>query len=181
MATFQNIGPRLQAKLTKSLSILPTVLGNEAVNWTKDNFRRQGYPGNGFQAWKARSSNAKRNSGRALLIDSGRLSRSPRIMNTGPLQVDIGTDVPYARAHNQGVNTVVTVKSYQRNKFGTVKLSTGKTGQFRTKKSIVGKGTVKSHQRRMNLPKRQFIGASPVLASILRRKAIIHIGRELKN
>lgn len=180
MATFQNIGPRLQAKFTRSLGTLPTVLGNEAVNWTKDNFRRQGYPGNGFQVWRARSAKAKRNSGRAILIDSGRLSRSPRIINTGPLRVEFGTDVPYAKAHNQGVNTVVTVKSYQRNKFGTVRLATGKTGVFRTKKDIVGRGTVKSHQRRMNLPRRQFIGASPVLASILRRKAIIHIGRELK-
>lgn len=180
MATFENISGKLQAKLMSSLSTLPTVLGNEGVNWVKDNFRRQGYPDKGFTSWPQRKANAKRNAGRAILIDSGRLSRSARIMNTGPLRVDIGIDTPYARAHNEGVSKTVTVKSYKRNIIGSVRLATGYNGKFRTKRSITGRGDVKTHQRKMNLPRRQFIGASQVLASILRRKAIIHIGRDLK-
>lgn len=179
MATFNNIGQLLQVRLQKSLTGLPTVLGNEAVTWTKQNFRRQGYPDKGFKAWKPRR-NAKRNAGRAILISSGRLSRSPRILSTGPLRVDIGTDVPYARAHNYGSNETVTVKAHKRAKLGTVMHSTGKSGQFKKSKGITGYSQVKSHTRKMNLPKRQFIGASAVLASILRRKAVIHIGRELK-
>lgn len=180
MATFQNIEIILNAKLQRSLSGLPTVLGNEGVNWVKDNFRRQGYPDKGFTTWKPRKANAKRNAGRGLLIDSSRLSRSPRIMSTGPLRVDIGTDVPYARAHNEGFTGVVTVRSHNRAKLGNIRMSTGRTGQFRNKRGIVGTTVVKSHQRRMNLPRRQFIGKSMILASILRKKAIVHIGRELK-
>lgn len=180
MATLSNLEALLQKKLQTSLEALPTILGNEGVIWIKQNFRRQGYPGAAFVLWPARSANAKRNKGRALLIDSGRLSRSPRIMNTGTLRVEIGTDVPYAKAHNEGVNKMVTVKSHNRNIIGTVKLSTGKTGQFRTKKTITGRGTVKSYNRHMRLPQRQFAGPSPVLKSILTRKAIVHIGRELK-
>lgn len=180
MATFQTIAPLLNAKLQRSLSTLPTVLGNEGVNWIKDNFRRQGYPDKSFTAWKPRAANAKRNKGRGILIDTGRLSRSPRIMATGPLRVDIGTDVPYAKAHNDGFFGVVTVKSHSRAKIGKIRMSSGKTGEFRTKRGITGTVQVKSHQRRMNLPRRRFAGASPILASILRKKAIVHIGRDLK-
>ncbi len=180
MATFQTIEPLLTGKLQRSISTLPPILGNEAVNWVKDNFRRQGYPDKSFTAWKPRAANAKRNAGRGILINTGRLSRSPRIMSTGVNRVDIGVDVPYAKAHNDGYTGVVTVKSHSRAKIGNIKMSSGKTGEFRTKRGITGSTQVKSHQRKMNLPRRRFIGASPILASILRRKAIVHIGRELK-
>lgn len=180
MATLGNIDKILQAKLQKSLGTLPTVLVNEAVNWTKENFRRQGFPGSSFQSWPARKNNGKA-TGRGILIKSGRLSRSPRMISTGPLRATFGTDVPYAAAHNNGFRGTVNVKAHKRNKIGTIRVSTGKTGQpFKNKKSIVGRGDVKAHQRQMNLPRRRFIGYSPVLQSILRRKAIVHIARDLK-
>lgn len=180
MATLNNIEQILQAKLKKALNSLPTVLVNDAVNWTKDNFDKQGFPGKTFEPWKQRANG--KDPGRKILIGPGssRLKRSIRIVSTGPLKASFGTDTPYAAAHNNGFKGTVNVKSHQRNKIGTIKVSSGKTGKFNTKKTIVGKGTVKAHQRHMNLPRRRFIGYSPVLQSILRRKALIHIGRELK-
>jgi phage gpG-like protein len=181
MANLNDIQPLLQQRLQKAVTTLPDVLGNEAVIWIKQNFRRQGYPGESFQAWKPRKANARRNKGRGILIDSSRLSRSPRKMRVGPLRVDVGTDVPYAKAHNDGVDQMVTVRSHQRNKIGNIKVSTGKSGQpFKNKKGITGTSNVRSHQRHMRLPQRRFIGASPVLASILRRKAIIHLAKNTK-
>ena len=181
MASLNNIQQVLQAKIQRSISGLPVVLVNEAVTWTKQNFRRQGWPGAGFTPWKQRKANSRRNAGRGILIDSGRLSRSPRMIRISGLRGEFGTDVPYASAHNNGFIGTVNVKSHKRNKIGTVKVSTGKAGQqFKTKKTITGVGNVKAHQRRMNLPRRRFIGYSPVLHSILRKKAIVHLGRELK-
>ncbi len=184
MATINNFTPMLKQRLEKAVNGLPPVLGTEAVNWVKDNFRRQGYPDKGgLQPWPPRAANSRRNKGRALLVGQppGRLHRSPRILRRTGLRVDVGTDVPYAAAHNQGVNKVVTVAAHRRNKIGKVKVSTGKSGQkFRTKNAVVGRGNVRSHQRRMNLPRRQFIGASTILTSILRRRAIVHLGREMK-
>lgn len=180
MATLNNIERILQQRLQAALTRLPTVLGNEGVNWIKDNFRkRQGWPGNGFEAWKPRKANARRNAGRGILIDSGRLSRSPRIISTAPLLVNIGTDVPYAKAHNEGVDKVVSIGAHTRAKIGTVKLSTGQTGKYRKKRTITGTTQVKAHQRRMRLPKRQFAGNSPVLQSILTRKAVLEVAKEL--
>lgn len=182
MASLNNIEQILQQKLQKAVSELPTVLVNEAVNWTKNNFTRQGFPGKSFDRWRARKQSAARNQGRAILIDTGRLKRSIRKIATGPLQATFGTDVPYARAHNYGFKGTVNVKAHKRATIGTIKVSTGKSDQpFQKKKTITGYGTVKAHQRKMNLPQRRFIGYSPVLQSILRRKAIIHISRILKS
>ena len=181
MASLNDIEKILQRKLQKALNSLPTVLVNEAVNWTKDNFSRQGFPTESFQSWPPRKDN-KKSAGRAILVKTGRLKRSVRMISTGPLRATFGTEVPYARAQNDGFHGMVTVATHQRNKIGTIKMSTGKSNQkFKTKKTIVGRGTVKSHQRNMNLPRRRFIGNSPVLRSILRKKAIVHIGRELKS
>ncbi|MGQ0740204.1 MAG: phage virion morphogenesis protein [Bacteroidota bacterium] len=175
MATLNNIGPILQQKLQKAVRDLPAILVTEAVAWTKDNFTRQGWPGNSFQRWKARSPGTKRNRGRAILIDTGYLKRSIRKIATGPLSATFGTDAPYARAHNSGFRGTVNVKAHRRVKMGmTVR-------GMQKQKTVVGSGTVKAHQKRMNLPQRRFIGYSPVLQSILRRKAAIHIGRTLKS
>ena len=182
MATLNNIEQILQQKLQKAVSELPTVLVNEAVNWTKNNFTRQGWPGNGFQRWAARKPGSARNKGRAILVDTGYLKRSIRKISVAPLQATFGTDAPYARAHNDGFKGTVNVGAHRRATIGTIKVSTGKTGQpFQKKKTITGYGQVKAHQRKMNLPRRRFIGYSPVLQSILRRKAIVHIGRILKS
>lgn len=181
MAQLNDIEKILQQKLKKAVSKLPTVLVNEAVNWTKDNFDRQGFPGSSFQKWKERKANAARNKGRAILVDTARLKRSIRKIEVAPLQATFGTNVPYARAHNYGFKGTVNVRQHRRAKIGNIKVSTGRSDKpFKTKKSITGFGSVRAHQRRMNLPQRRFIGYSPVLASILRRKAIIVIGRELK-
>ena len=180
MASLQNIETLLQQRLQKALGELPLVVGNEAVNWVKQNFRRQGYPDRSLTPWKPRKANSRRNAGRGILIGTGRLSRSTRIISTARLQVNIGTDVPYAKAHNEGVDKVVTVKSHSRKKTGNIRISSGRTGEFKTKKGIVGSTIVKAHQRSMHLPKRQFIGNSQILQNILTRKAIVHVGRQLK-
>lgn len=182
MATLNNIDKILQAKLQRAISRLPALLVNEAVNWSKNNFTRQGFPGKSFERWPARKAGSKRNAGRALLVNTARLKRSIRPISTGNLRASFGTDVPYARAHNYGFKGTVNVKQHKRAKFGTIRVSTGKSAQpFKNKRTITGTGTVKAHQRKMNLPRRRFIGYSPVLQSILRHKAIIVIGRELKS
>lgn len=175
MATLNNLEGILKAKMQKAVTGLPTVLVNDAVNWTKDNFSRQGFPGKSFDKWKARDPRSDRNKGRAILIDTGYLKRSIKKIHTGPLSASFGTSAPYARAHNDGFRGTVNVKAHNRVKMGMTVRGMEK------KKTITGLGNVKAHQRKMNLPRRRFIGYSPVLQSILRRRAIVHIGRILKS
>jgi phage gpG-like protein len=175
MATLNDLGPLLQRKLEKAVRQLPEVLVGEAVTWTRENFTRQGWPGRSFQKWKQRQPGAVRNRGRSILINTGSLKRSIRKIATGPLSASFGTDVPYAKAHNSGFKGTLNVKAHSR-----VKRAMTVRGMEK-KRTVVGVGKVKAHQRRMNLPQRRFIGYSPVLQSILRRKAAVHIGRTLKS
>ena len=161
----------------------PGMLGNDAVNFFLDRFRYQNWLGNTTEPWKARKAVTRwgktpRNNGRALLIDSGRLRRSIRITSVHAMQVTIGTDVPYAKAHNEGMRLglIQQVKQHERKKtkLGIVKTTHLKTrtkiqyGRMDTGDRIV----VHAHTRRIdqNIPRRQFMGNSPVLAKQLQRR-----------
>lgn len=143
---------------------LPLIVGNEAVNFTLDNFRLQGFMGNTFQPWLSRKQGWRKDKrkGRNILIDSGRLRRSIRITQLGPAHVAIGTDVKYARAHNEGLRMgiIQSVHGYTR-----------RNGSF-----------VTQHTRRIdqNIPKRQFMGDSQYLRARLKRVVMAEFMREIR-
>lgn len=182
MANLNNIGDVLKKKLEKAVSELPTILANEAVNFTKDRFTKQGWQEETLQPWQKRKSNAPRNKGRAILIDTGRLKRSIRIISTSALRAEFGSvGVPYAAAHNYGFHGTVTVKAHNRKRIGNIKVSSGKTGKTDTKKGVTGTSQVRSFQRRMNLPQRKFLGNSIFLHRQLQRIAALHIARTINS
>jgi phage gpG-like protein len=93
---------------------LPKMMGKMMLLETSDNFRRQGYEDEqgAVHDWAPRQkgNGRKRNDGgrdrrfkrRAILVQSGRLRRSPRIISTTPQSVTVGTDVPYAQRLQEG-------------------------------------------------------------------------------
>lgn len=124
---------------------LTRIIGNEAVNFYKKSWSRQGFIENSrVEKWAPRKQGKRRNT-RAILVKSGRLRRSVRITRINPLMVSVGSDVPYAKIHNEGgvINKTVRVRGHLRN---------GKSGRY----------AVKFHSRKMNLtmPKRKFMGQS---------------------
>lgn len=119
-------------RLQRTLTNLPRQVGVLVVGETKANFRRQAFDG---QAWPKRKSNAQRDTGRNLLIDSGVLRRSIRSEAQGR-RVTIFSDVPYAKVHNDG---------------GSVKKRTSKRSGYKSKRK--GGAT-------FQMPKRQFLGDS---------------------
>lgn len=166
---------RYERHFKKVLQYAPGMLGNDAVNFFLDNFKRQGWLGNSIEPWRKRSPKAKRNRGRAILVDTGRLRRSIRIIQASGGVVRIGSDVPYAKAHNEGFRGVVNVKAHTRNRYGKFKEGSGKftkKGKERMKSvtRVTGSGQVKAHTRKMNMPKRQFMGNSPYLTRLLQRR-----------
>lgn len=145
---------------------LPGVLGTVAVNYFKDSFRRQGWRDRNLVPWAKRKDGSKRNKGRALLVQSGRLRNSIRLQTANIKQIVIATSVPYAEAHNEGVNRSVTVKAHNRHSYTKVKetYTTRKgTTRNRTMRKQGGEYAVKSHQRKMNMPQRQFMGDSEIM------------------
>ena len=182
-----NIFPlnKVEAHFKQALQYLPGMLGNDAVNFFLDNFKRQGWIGTSIEPWRQRSSKAKRNKGRAILIQSGRLRRSIRITGITGGTVAIGTDVPYARAHNEGFTGIVNVKAHSRNRFTKEKLGSGKftkSGKERMKtvQRISGSGMVKAHTRKVNIVRRQFMGESPYLTKILQPRITAELMKGLR-
>lgn len=154
----------LERKFRKTMTRMPIIVGNEAVNFTLDNFMRQGFLGNTFQRWLSRKQGWKKDnrSRRNVLINTGRLRRSIRIVRTTTNMVVIGSDVPYARAHNEGsrLGVIQEVRSFTRKNGSEVKAHTRKVNQ--------------------NLPRRQFIGNSPYLNTRIKRVAAAAIMKDFK-
>ncbi len=171
---------------------LPPLVGNEAVNFTLDNFKRQGFLGDSFQPWARRKDPNKwgqhppRNS-RPVLMDTGALRRSIRMISHNGDTVVIGSDMPYAQAHNEGVRLgeIQSVKAFSRKltKLGVVDKKELKTrSKIKFGRLHVGDVEVKPFTRRINqnIPKRQFMGDSPYLRASISRIVAAEILRALK-
>ena len=176
---------RVEAHFKQVLLYAPGMLGNDAVNFFLDRFQQQAWLGVTAEPWARRRTNLKRNSGRAILISSGRLRRSIRITSITNGQVTIGSDVPYARMHNEGFRGVVNVSAHSRNKYSKEKVGTGKLKKnglerMRTVQRIAGTGGVIAHTRKVNMPRRQFMGSSPYLTKLLERRLTAELMKGLR-
>ena len=157
MATKHNFKQiiRRYERLKRSLA---KTIGNEAVNFAKDSFKKQGFeesPGR-VNKWKKRKPGAPRNKGRNILSDTGQGKRSIRRGLTTRTQVRIVTDTPYMKAHNEGarIRGRARVKAHRR-----------RTASGR-------RVPVKSHHRQVDfwLPRRRFIGPSGELNRRINRR-----------
>lgn len=184
---------QVEEHFRKVLLYAPGMMANDARNFFLDRFKEQAWLGDSRQPWKPRKAvtkwgPTKRNNGRAILVLDGILRNSIRITQVGSLQATIATNVPYARAHNEGLRAgfIQKVKQYERRKtvFG---VSYKKELKTRTKIKFgrveTGKVTVKAHSRRVNmvLPRRQFMGQSPYLTKMLTRRLQSELMKGLRN
>jgi len=94
-------------------------LGNESRNHFVDSWRNQGFTDRSLHKWKEvkrRTQGTKaykypKTKGlgrrtRAILVKSGNLRRSVRIMEQAKKYVILGSDLPYAGVHNVGTETI---------------------------------------------------------------------------
>lgn len=146
----------IQKKIKAALLVVPIKLGQETVNFALDNFKRQAFLGNANEPWSPRKNPTKwgqvpKRNGRALLVSSGRLRRSIRITKLNADSVSVGSDVPYAKTHNEGlrIGQIQQVKAFTR-----------KNGQV-----------VSAHVRKIDqrIPARPFLKQSPYLTTKLKR------------
>lgn len=148
----------------KVLRTASQLLGNDALNFFLNSFKKQGWQGASFQAWAPRR-NVKNAKGRAILVQSGRLRRSLQLTSVTDGSFTIGTDVPYAQIHNEGgtINKSARqhVLHFKKTKEGT-RFSKVKQASFAQKVNI-GAHSIK-------MPKRQFMGESPILTKQLVKK-----------
>lgn len=123
---------------------LPKLVAEDAAEYSRRRFAEKNFDG---KPWKPLSKNYRPTRG-TLLVRSGALLNSVRVVSVSQEKVVIGagnSKVPYAQVHNEGFSGSVVVKTHSRRMKG------GKTVR------------VKSHNRRMNIPRRQFMGNCPEL------------------
>lgn len=138
-------------------------LGVEALLFIDDNFAKQGFQGATFQKWPDRKKKEK-GAQRAILVGKGSgVLRRSFIQTDHADHTIISTDVPYARIHNEGGDIV-----HKSHKGLLNNLVTG--GKLNIVKQTSGTQKRRIRQVRRgylgdvtHMPKRQFIGPSPVL------------------
>jgi phage gpG-like protein len=164
----------LEQKLQKLETVqkqFPAFAGGMAVSFFRDRFKAANWVDRAREPWPVRKDKSKRSQGRALLIKTGRLRRSIRIIRSGTDYVVIGSNVPYAKAHNEGdtINTTAQVKQHKRRIFKVVKVQSTSLKTRRStsskKRLNTGTSTVKAHARKINMkmPQRRFMGPSAIL------------------
>jgi phage gpG-like protein len=83
----------------------PKVIANESKNHFLEGFRKGGGQTDDSKGgWRQRESTAKRNSGRAILVDTGALRRSISVLKATFKEIIIAsTGIQYAARHNEGI------------------------------------------------------------------------------
>lgn len=88
------------ATYEKERALLPSKLGNEAMNHFKDSWRKQGFEDTYISPWKIRKNKDR---SRAILVKTGNLRRAFG-MTTAIDRATITNDSPYGFYHNYGTN-----------------------------------------------------------------------------
>jgi phage gpG-like protein len=183
---------QLQQLWQRKQSYVMKMLGNEAVNFFKENFRLQGFKDNGIvEKWKERRYN-KGNKQRAILIDRGTLVRSIHVktVTDDTAVIGIGQEaVAYGAIHNAGGVIIPTLKMrrffwamYKKeiakipvNKNGTMSIA---KGQAVNKAASMWKAMALA--KKITIPQRKFMGSSTDLDAAVLRTLAAEIERILK-
>jgi len=147
----------------------PRKAGEISLRFIDKNFQDQGWHGQTFQPWQP----IKRKG--TILVKTGTLRRGNYFTVEG-ISAHVKNNVKYAAAHNNGFNGIVKVRAHTRRIISATKHPTGRTykggkRQMQTIHGIEKNIFVKSFERNVNLPRRQFFpnswDDSPVLVKQL--------------
>jgi len=108
-------------------------------------------------------------------VQTGRLKKSVRVISADETKIVVGTDVPYAKIHNEGgtINKTVSVKTH------TVEQH---TRMRKGRKESVKAHTKEAHTRKMNtkIPSRRFLGVRYTLTKRIENLITARFMRALK-
>lgn len=82
---------------------IPFLVSNNSKNFFLQSFRNQGFTDNSLEKWQKRDNRSRRNSGRAILVDTGALRRSIKVSQSSFNKIVITSNLPYASVHNYGL------------------------------------------------------------------------------
>jgi len=183
---------RMMERLDRVVRSLPGRAATVAVNFSKDRFRQQAWVDSNTEPWTKRKSagwGKRERRGRAILVDSGRLRRSIRVVTVAENYAVIGSHEPYAKVHNDGFRGTVSqaVRAHSYSRYGKQKQGTGvysiktKRESMKTVRAKTGDVQVKAYTRTIHqrIPRRRFIGPSAIMDRQLQRMMTAEIQRAI--
>jgi phage gpG-like protein len=146
-----------------------------AVNFTKDRFRQQNWIGDRTEPWDRRQFQP---GGRNTLVGkgSGALKRSFRIVSHNSRRAVVGSDKPYARAHNEGARILITPK--MRKFFMAKHIELKAAGRTQEAQYFLNLSVTK--KKYFTIKKRQFAGESPYMIRQIDRQWAADNAKALK-
>lgn len=94
---------RLAIQIRRMVPAMLDEMANNAVNHFKvENFNAEGFIDETVERWPARKSK-RDNAGRRLMVKTGRLRESIKVISRYGNVRKIGTLVPYSKYHNEGI------------------------------------------------------------------------------
>lgn len=143
-------------------------LAQESLKFFNKSFNKQGWTDATLEKWQKRKKPKPKH---PILVKTGNLKRSIAILKNVGYNIVIGTNLPYAKIHNEGFNGNESVRAHTRTR--SIKATIKGGGLFINGKFSKGKGKrvkilgttaqVKAHTRHMVMPQRQFMGHSQIL------------------
>jgi hypothetical protein len=98
-----NVIIKNKKEINRAIREFVTIMGNEAKNHFIKSFTDQGFTDSNLIKWKPRKSKSLRERGRGILIKTGDLRRSIRVINKTFNSVTLGTvNNKYGVYHNEG-------------------------------------------------------------------------------
>jgi phage gpG-like protein len=192
----------IEKKARTTLENAMVEIGNSAKSFFVENFRKQGFDDKSVEKWPKRKKTERKGrgskksaeaagtvrsvkAGRAILVKTGDLRRSiiRNPANRAALSVKISTDLPYAKIHNDGFKGTEYVKPHRRfvNQGDTMGTGIYNIKSRRERKAkILIKQDVKGHSRKMNMPKRQFMGDSYNLNERIKKIIVKRLDKTFK-
>lgn len=156
MATFDQVRQKIRQLPDTVRRHAPNIVAETATEYFRNSFRDKGWDGTPWQA-------AKRDPGRgSLMVRSGALQASIRPSLVSPAQVRISggsPTVPYAKIHNEGGTITQTPTAKQRRFLWAMERQSNAGGG---ELGAYGRSAI-AKQLHIKIPKRQFMGHSPIL------------------
>jgi phage gpG-like protein len=172
----EHIVDKVSSGIQKTWKEMPGIIGTEAVRFTKENFKLQGYRGDRFIRWKKRNDNLPHK----ILFKSGILEGAVMILSRSDTSVTFGVDgsiVPYAQIHNEGGEITIPVTARLRKWAWAMWYASGKTIDM-----YKGIAFTKKDKLTVKVPQRQFMPmqGQPIPA-MMRVYLIQKVTEQLKN
>jgi phage gpG-like protein len=158
---FINFAERIREAIAK----IPKAVGQIVVNHALDAFQKEELDGEKWKPSKDGTSGGERSDRRALLVKSGVLRGSIRIMSYSNTKVIVGSNVKYAGIQNQGGTTNPRVTEKSRKYFWALYEKTGNP-------KYKAMATTKQNTFKVEIPARPFLKMTNVLQSKIDKKVV---------